>query len=102
MKYDSDEYREFEQGCKAQGKLIDPATAEMWWHWAQVLDPYGVIDDLPKEDYCVGRSYFLRAPNSDVWVSIYDLPEATRDEVWRRIEDGRLQEADDLPWEDEG
>jgi hypothetical protein len=31
MKYNSDEYRSFEQERRAAGKLIDPATAEMTW-----------------------------------------------------------------------
>jgi hypothetical protein len=30
----------------------------------------------------------LRAPDSDIWVNIYDLPEDTRKEFWRRLDAG--------------
>src|SRR5262249_24734130 len=40
---------------------MDPETAEVFWHWAQVLDPYEVGDGGPEVD-CVGRVYFARAP----------------------------------------
>ena len=70
---------------RAAGKLIDPATAAMTWHWAQVLDPYGVLNDLPEEADCVGWAYFVRAPTSDVWVNTHDLPEATCREFWRLL-----------------
>ena len=50
MKYDSEQYRKFKQERTAAGKLIDPATAEMTWHYAQVQDPYGVLEDLPKRN----------------------------------------------------
>lgn len=87
MKYDSEEYREFEQEVRDAGKLIDPATAEMMWQWRQVLDPYGVGLDIPEEGNCVGREYFVRAPNSDIWVWTYDLP----DEIFQEV--SQLQEA---------
>jgi hypothetical protein len=96
MKYNSEEYRKFEQERKAAGKLIDPATAEMTVDWAQVLDPYGVLDDLPDEANCVGRAYFVRAPNSDIWIDIRDLPDATLHEVRQRLEAGYYMEDLDL------
>jgi hypothetical protein len=34
----------------------------------------------------VGREYFARAPGSDTWVSSHDLPDATRDAIWKRFE----------------
>jgi hypothetical protein len=68
---------------KEAGLTIDPETAEVSWHYAQVLDPYGIYPNLPDEACCVGRSYFARAPSSDVWVSFYDLPDATRDALWQ-------------------
>jgi hypothetical protein len=52
---------------------------------AQVLDPYGVLNDLPEEADCVGWAYFVRAPNSDIWVNTHDLPEATCREFWRLL-----------------
>jgi hypothetical protein len=63
---------------------IDPETAEFMWSWEQILDPYGVHPDLPEECDCVGRVYFARAPGSEVWVSFYDLPEATVERLWQK------------------
>jgi hypothetical protein len=70
---------------KEAGLKIDPQTAKITWHWAQVLDPYGVLE-LAKEDHCVGRSYFARSPESDVWVSFYDLPKAAVTALWKKVE----------------
>lgn len=60
----------------AAGRLIDPATAEIMWWWAETLDPYG-DGGLPPEAQCVGREWFARSPDGD-WVSFSDLPEETR------------------------
>jgi hypothetical protein len=65
---------------KEEGLKIDPATAEVDWIYAQVIDPYGLIPSA--ECYCVGREYFARAPGSAIWVNLGDLPEATRDALW--------------------
>jgi hypothetical protein len=67
---------------KEAGLKIDPMTAEVNWEYAQVLDPYGAID-LPAEAQCIGRSYFARAPGSDIWVSFCDLPEQVCRELQR-------------------
>jgi hypothetical protein len=56
---------------------IDPETAEVDWTYAQTLDPYGIQPDLPEECQQVGRTYFARSPDSDVWVKSGDLPDAT-------------------------
>lgn len=64
---------------------IDPATAELTWRHGQVLDPYGVIRDLPDECYQIGRNYFARSPGSDVWVSFDDLSHEVVSELWRKI-----------------
>ena len=75
---------------KEEAKRIDAATAEVDWNYTQVLDPYGIDHELPEvyrltdECDCVGRSYFARAPGSDVWVSFVDLPDATREVLWRK------------------
>ena len=63
---------------------IDPETAEVLWDYAQVLDPYGIDPNLPDECYCVGRAYFARSPDSDIWVEFGDLPETSRDALWQR------------------
>jgi hypothetical protein len=61
---------------------IDPRTAEVFWRYAETLDPYGVDPDLPKEYRQVGREYFARSPDSDVWVWFGDLPKKVRDALW--------------------
>ena len=72
---------------RAAGLLIDPTTAEIKWWYAQTLDPYG--DGLPllPQEKQVGREYFARAPDSDIWVCVGDLPDATRDAIWKRLEE---------------
>ena len=97
MKYDSEEYRKFEQERIDAGKLIDLNTAILDWGWGYIVDVYGVLDDLHEEEKCVGRVYFLRAPDSDIWVNIYDLPEETRDEFWRLLDAGYYG-AKEFPW----
>jgi hypothetical protein len=79
------------------GLKIDPETAEVYWHYAQVLDPYGIDPNLPDELRCVGRAYFARSPDSDGWVEFRDLPEATRDALWQKLKNGGFPD-DDLPY----
>ena len=61
---------------------IDPETAEVDWTYGPIFDPYRVLPDLPEEYQQWGRVYFACSPGSDIWVSFYDLPEATRDALW--------------------
>jgi hypothetical protein len=70
---------------KEAGLRIDPATARVTWWYAQVIDPYDVFPYRPEAD-CVGRVYFARSPESDVWVSFHDLPKATVDALWKRAD----------------
>ena len=69
---------------KEAAHQIDPETAEVEWTYGQTADPYGVDPDLPEEYRQVGREYFARAPGSDVWVSFGDLPDATRNALWKK------------------
>jgi hypothetical protein len=69
---------------KAVGLHIDPETAEVDWVYAQTIDPYGDDPNLPEEYQQVGREYFARSPGSDVWIDFGDLPEATRDALWKK------------------
>jgi hypothetical protein len=91
QKTERDEINLWLEDRKEAGRRIDPNSAdvEVTFWWAQVLDPYGVLD-LTSEEDCVGRSYFARSPDSDGWVSFYDLPDKTGDELWRRINSGEL------------
>jgi hypothetical protein len=69
---------------REEGRKIDPDTAEVEWWYAQTLDPYGVHPELPEECFQVGREYFARAPESEIWVWFCDLPSETRDKLWDR------------------
>ena len=48
----------------------------MEWWWANELDPYAIGED-PEERGCSNRCHFVRAPGSDMWIYLRDLPEAT-------------------------
>lgn len=62
---------------------IDAATAEVFWSYEQTFDPYR-IEPLPEGYWQVGREYFARRPNGDIWVWFGDLPAATADALWKR------------------
>ena len=68
------------------GKQIDPGTAEVTYWYVRTLDPYGVYPDLPAEYDQVGREYFARSPDSDIWVSYRDLPDATLRRLCERLQ----------------
>jgi hypothetical protein len=74
---------EFVAMRKAAGTEIKPRSAIMSWAFRSVLDPYDIYG-LPEEWTQVGRKYFARARESDLWVSLYDLPRETRDRLWER------------------
>ena len=67
---------------------IDPNTAEVIWHRALILDPYGDGFEIPEEGQCYGRVFFARSPGSDIWVSFYDLPEETVTVLRDRLDNG--------------
>jgi hypothetical protein len=64
------------------GLTIDPATAETTFWWADMNDPYHILDEKYHEGQS-GREYFARNPGG-VWVDFNDLPEATRKALWQR------------------
>src|SRR5215831_20384050 len=78
------ELKEYLSIRKEAGRHIDPATAEVFWTYAQTLDPYGIDPDLPEEYQQIGREYFARSPGSEIWVWFGDLPEATRTALWAK------------------
>jgi hypothetical protein len=75
---------------------IDPETAEVKFIYA-LTDPYGVGRDIPDESRCSGREYFARSPGRDIWVHFHDLPKATHDALWKKMERGDYADGDDLP-----
>ena len=52
---------------------------------------------MPPECRQIGRVYFARAPGSDIRVHFGDLPDATRDAIWDRIDKGEISD-DTLEW----
>jgi hypothetical protein len=69
---------------KDEAKRIDPATARVMWAHGYVIDPYDIHDDLTDDEKCIGRCYFARNADSDIWVSFDDLPENVEAELWDR------------------
>ena len=67
---------------KEEALKIDAATAEVFWEYAQTLDPYGIEPDLPERYQQVGREYFARRRGRDICVSFHDLPKATCEALW--------------------
>ena len=80
---------------KEEALRVDAETAEVTWWYAQVVDPYG-IRQLSEEEDCVGRQYFARSQGSDIWVSFHDLPDETREKLWKHPAD--MGFCDDLPF----
>jgi hypothetical protein len=73
---------------KKAASQIDPATAEVTFEWGYIVDPYGIHGDLPDECRCIGRIYFARAPESEIWVCFYDLPSDTLAAIRARLSTG--------------
>jgi len=57
-----DEIQQFHAARKEAGLKIDPQTAEINVGYGQILDPYGLEENLPPEAQCIGRLYFARFP----------------------------------------
>src|SRR5262249_30700496 len=70
------EIAEYVAQRKQAGLLIDPETAEVEWWRANEQDPYAIGED-PEEMGCSNKCHFVRAPGSDMWIYLGDLPEAT-------------------------
>jgi hypothetical protein len=77
--------QELQARRKAAGERIDPDTAEVFFIYAQVLDPYGDDLNLPEECYCVGREWFAADPIERLPVAFRDLPHSTE----KRLEEKR-------------
>jgi hypothetical protein len=76
--------KEWSAICKEAGKKIDPETAEVTRFSVHTVDPYGVYPYLYGE-YCqIGREFFARAPDSEIWVWFGDLTSETRDKLHKR------------------
>jgi hypothetical protein len=83
---DIDEYRAEIERRRQIGLTIDPATAETKFWWADINDPYCILDQEKYHEGQVGREHFARSPgasNGD-WVHFNDLPESTGKALWER------------------
>jgi hypothetical protein len=47
---------------KKAGLGIGPLTAEVFWSYAQTMDPNGIDPNLPEEYQQIGRQYFRPFP----------------------------------------
>src|SRR5262249_31878762 len=64
-------------------RRIKPETAEVTSIMVFTLDPYSVHPIIPEEFRQIGREYFARAPDSELWVWFGDLSDATCDACGR-------------------
>jgi hypothetical protein len=68
---DLKEYKIELERLRQIGTTIDPATAETAFFYADMNDPYGILDEKYHEGQS-GREYFARNPG-DGWVHFHDL-----------------------------
>jgi hypothetical protein len=76
------------------GRILDPDAADVICLYAETADPYGFCAKLPEGISCVARAYFARAVGSEVWIVFSDLPEATAERLWQRINAGDFDAAE--------
>jgi hypothetical protein len=67
---------------KEEALKIDPETAEAHTSYGFAFDPYGLRSDHEYWEY--GKMHYARRPGSDIWVEFGDLPEETREALWKR------------------
>ncbi len=80
-------------------RRIRPDTATLAFDYAQVVDPYGEVPNVPPEFQCVGRAYFLFDPDEKVWVLEWEVRELhpdVSDAEWRGLM-RRAAERDEMP-----
>ena len=80
---DLDEYEAERERLRQIGLTIDPVTAETMFWYADVSDPYDILDREMYNENCYGRVRAARNPGGK-WVAFEDLPEATREALWKR------------------
>jgi hypothetical protein len=75
---------------KVAGKQIDIESCEIGWWYVNDADVYGIREELneppSEEESQYGRCRFVRSPQSDGWVSEYDLPPEKQDALYARLE----------------
>jgi len=74
---------------KAAGRAIDIETCELGYRYAYDPDPYGVpelLGELHPEERSIGKSWFVRSPESRGWVYEGDLPVHIAEAMYHRID----------------
>ena len=79
---------------KKAGRILDPDAADVVCLYVETADPYGFCAELPNGISCVARGYFARAVGSEMWIVFSDLPEATVERLWQRINAGDFDAAE--------
>jgi hypothetical protein len=84
-KFINDEAERHYKAAKEAAKTID-VTAETTWFHCNGGDPYDVYEwtEEEREEFCIGRHDFARAPGTRLWVSFGDLPPEVRDALDKR------------------
>ena len=80
-KADLEQYKIELERRRQIGSTIDPATAETTFWWADMNDPYNILERHHEGQS--GRECFARNPSGE-WVHFHDMPEATRKALWQR------------------
>jgi hypothetical protein len=79
-----EEIETFLAEAKAEALSIDPETADVTFWWSDFDDPYCVYGRPEEFWYCIGREYFARNTDSDIWVWFGDLPKESREKLKHR------------------
>jgi hypothetical protein len=75
----------FERMVKEVARHIDPETAKVTCVDRTPSDPHVIHPHIPEElRQHIGLAYFARSPDIDIWVNFDDLPQATRDALWKK------------------
>jgi hypothetical protein len=74
------------------GRRLDPSTAQLFFSYGEVDDPYGEYDPAHDES-CIGRQWFAVDPIARVAVHLSDLSEEMR-----TLLDPKRREADAAGW----
>ena len=82
-------------GLIEAGRLLDPQAAEVICLYADTANPYGLCVDHSKPVGAIGRMYFARAVGNKRWIAFDDLPKATVDRLWHRINAGDFDTANE-------
>jgi hypothetical protein len=69
---------------------IDPATAVVFFEYAEMSDPYGE-HRVPNEESCIGRQFFAVDPRDGVAVWIEDLTKENRDQLADKVKQANAE-----------